>query len=223
MRLTWKDKAVVYILLAVIVSIIAVIILSAKNTLDIGNILTIVSFLFLAAGAVLLYFQIRTGLSFSKRKAAFDFSMHNIAKELVPLFKELASLTGVDSIHDLYTGRIIKAYLDGTLLQDKALIAFKAKLIEILNFYERMAIGIYTQVLDNNICYDDTGFNLIRFMQWVRPFIVALQEEHQEERLFANLEDLFEHWNAFYEKVKAENKLQHSKLTRKKIIRTPKI
>jgi hypothetical protein len=66
--LTWKDKTILYIVLAVAISIFFMHELSAIYNIDIGNILTIISFLFLAISAILLYFQVQSGLVFNTRK-----------------------------------------------------------------------------------------------------------------------------------------------------------
>lgn len=223
MKLTWIDKTVIYIILSLIIFIASVIYLSHNYILELGNILTITSFLFLTVSAILLYFQIRTGLSFNKRKAAFDFIMKDISKDLIALFKELSQITRVPRVQTLYKTYAIKDILDGKVLISEELPEFETKVIAILNFYERMAIGIYTGVLDNSICYDDTGFNLIKFFEWVEPYIKILQGEYKEERLFANFLDLYENWHKFYIKIKEKNRKQSKKFTRNNIIRSPKI
>lgn len=178
MNLTWKNKTVIYILLIVSIVVLVMHFLPTFFPIDISNYLTIVSFLFLAISAILLYFQIRTGLSFNKRKAAFDFITINIPNELIPLYRELIQIINIETVSEMFASHTIKEILESKTYTDEQKRKFKKTTLSILNFYERMAIGIYKQVLENDICYDDIGNNIIKFYPWIKHFIDNLQTAH---------------------------------------------
>lgn len=219
MNLTWKDKTVIYILLLLIIFTALMHFLSSYFIFDTGNYLTIISFLFLAISAILVYFQIRTNLSFNKRKAAFDFSIDTIPKELLPLFKELYAVLKVGGVSEIYTkySKIMAIFEDQAFSKEEK-VAFRKTVIAILNFYERMAIGLYKQVLDNDICYDNIGNNLIEFHAWVKPFVDNLQATHHEERLFVNFQAVALIWTEFYIKMKNKNERLADMIKRKQTI-----
>lgn len=205
MNLTWTTKAVLLIVVGVIALTISMHFISLAFKVDLSNYLTIVGFFFLAVSALLLYFQIRTGLSLNSRKAAFDFSITIIPSELVPLFAKLIDLTGAETVSKMLAQQKVLELTAGANTAEEKQKAISKTIIAILNFYERMAIGIYKQVLDNDICYDDIGNNVVAFYPWVRPFIDSLQRLHEEERLFVNFEALALHWTNTFNEVKKEN------------------
>lgn len=51
-----------------------------------------------------------------------------------------------------------------------------------------MSIAILKDVYDEDICYDDNGFNLIQFYRWVKSYIQKIRSDQNEERMFINFE-----------------------------------
>ena len=218
MNLTWVLKSVLYTVAIVIVLILSMHFLPNFFVIDIGNYLTIVSFLFLAVGSILLYFQIRTNLSFNKRKAAFDFITTNIPNELIPLYRELTATIQAATVSQLFTNYKVKTILEGNTYSDEQKAKFAKTLLAILNFYERMAIGIYKQVLENDIVYDDIGNNAIQLYPWVRQYVESLQSIHDEERLFVNFETLANQWTKVHAERKTQNNLYNLRLKKRQTI-----
>ncbi len=95
--------------------------------------------------------------------------------------------------------------------------------IKILNFYERMAIGILKEVLDEDICYDDQGFILINFYKWTRSFIDKLKIEHEERRLFVNFEHIATRWTKEHLNTNHDIENVHDKMRNKKTIKNPNL
>lgn len=62
--------------------------------------------------------------------------------------------------------------------------------------------SILKDVYDDDICYDDIGFNTILFYKWVKSHIEEIRKEVKEERIFINFEDIVERWTSYYHKTK---------------------
>lgn len=121
-----------------------------------------------------------------------DFSYDKIAKELFPVLKELKKILGKDFL--VFTKeQALKEYLgsDQADIETKKLV--KEIVMDILNFYERMSIGILKKAYDEDICYDDNGFNLIHFYGWTKTYINELKDKH-DPRIFINFQYVAENW-----------------------------
>ncbi|MFB2121668.1 hypothetical protein [Parapedobacter sp. 2B3] len=79
--------------------------------------------------------------------------------------------------------------------------------------------SILKDVYDDDICYDDIGFNTILFYKWVKSHIEEIRKEIKEERIFINFEDIVERWTSYYHKTKDTHLVHNAKLRRKKTIR----
>lgn len=72
-----------------------------------------------------------------------------------------------------------------------------------LVFYERMALGILKEVYDQDICFDDSAFNIIHFFDWTKTYLKTLQQNY-DRRSFVNFSHLAEKWRDRYEKQRKE-------------------
>jgi len=66
-------------------------------------------------------------------------------------------------------------------------------LLDILNFYERMAISMRRHVLDEDMLYDDKGAVFLSLYGWVFPLIKDLQTRY-DARAFANVCAIAAQW-----------------------------
>lgn len=189
--------------------------------LSTDQILTIIGYLFLTTSAILVFFQIRINLQYDKRKEAINFCYDRIAKELFPLLFELKSLFGKDIL--IFTSQ--ETFLEHLKKNSNAeqVKQLRKLILDILNFYERMSIGILKNVYDEDICYDDNGFNLIYFYKWVSSFIQELRNQYQEDRLFVNFEEIAERWKHHHSAKKITHSKYSAKLRRKNTIEHPRI
>src|SRR5260221_12133474 len=213
-------KIILYIAICIVITFSSLFFLKNKYTLSKDNELTIIGYTFLISSLILIYFQIRINLRYNKRKAALDFCFNQIQKELFPLLKQLKEILHKDFL--VFTKEdAILALFKSEILQDKK--AFRSAILDILNFYERMAIAILKDAFDEDICYDDHGFNLIHFYNWSIPFINELHVQHKEERLFINFVHIAEKWQAVYLKRKKFYDKMASRSRKRKTIRDQSI
>lgn len=182
------------------------------------NYLTIIGFFFICSSVIIIFFQVRINLRYNKRKAALDFCYSRIQNDLFPLIsqlkvilkKEFFVFTKEESLSDL---------LKSDKLSEDEKKKVKTIVLDILNFYERMSIGIFKEVFDEDICYDDNGFNLIYFYDWVIPYVKEIQIKHKEERVFVNFEEIAERWKRYYSHTKAKRLARTAKSRKKSTIR----
>ena len=73
-----------------------------------------------------------------------------------------------------------------------------ASAAQILNFYERMAIGVFKNTLDEDICYDDKGFLFLSFYRWAEGHIKTRRADVRDGRIWANVTGLARRWQRRY-------------------------
>lgn len=190
-------------------------------TFSVENLISIVGFISITSSAILLYFQLKVNLSYNQRKAAVDFSHDKIAKELFPLLKDLKSHIKKD-LTILNKNENIKDLFDSQNFDDQTKKTIRILVIDILNFYERMSIGIFKNVYDEDICYDDNGFNMVHFYHWVDSFINELKNKY-DDRIFINFQHLAERWETRLEKETRSIQKMKKKVNQKSTIANPHI
>lgn len=163
--------------------------------LDTGNVIALVGYALGVPGLVILYFQVKNGVNQTVRGASLDFMMGPVSSELVPLLKELRALLG-RPLGGFKNYEHLRSFLaESTMDEQKLLVPIK----DILNFYERMAIGIRSGVLDSQMLYDDQGFQFLEFTHFCRPHIDELRRKYHE-RIYANVLALAAEWQKRYAK-----------------------
>jgi hypothetical protein len=100
-------------------------------------------------------------------------------------------------------GDTLSHYLENKEVCDADKNNVKQIVNRILNFYERMCICILKDVFDEDICYDDKGFNLIAFYKWTILYIQNIRRELKDERIYVNFEAISLRWIEIYERRKS--------------------
>lgn len=185
--------------LGIVLGLIAIRYAALHFALQKGEVVNCIGFLFLLASAMLLYFQIKSGLGFDRRKATHDFIYGPIAETLLPLEKELKRLINLPTlIFD--KGTTIDVAWGSQEFHELHML-----LLDILNFYERMAISMRRNVLDEDMLYDDKGAVFLSLYIWVSPLIKDLQTRY-DMRAFANVCAIAAQWRERYDKAEGEHK-----------------
>jgi hypothetical protein len=192
-------KILIFIGLSVACVIALTLFIAIKFGFSKDNTIAVLGYFSIFSSAILLYFSLDVNLKYNMRKAAMDFLHDRVQKELLPAYKELKGLINKDFFLES-SGKSFKDYLDQELNDEK-----KNKALELtndlLNFYERMAIGILKKAYDQDICFDDSGFGMIHFYDWTHTYLETFQENY-DKRGFVNFSHLAEHWRDRYEKQK---------------------
>ena len=165
-----------------------------RNILELTkeNILTILGFYFVFNGTILVFTQIQITLRFNQRKASLDFIFGGVTSTLLPYEQELKKALKKPSL-TFEAGEKAHVWLNSLTADEQ--LENKTIIINILNFYERMSLGILKEGYDEDICYDDRGFMLTNFYRWVEDYVLELRTKHNEPRLFANVEFLAVIWS----------------------------
>jgi len=182
----------------VLVSIAALYYLTPILCLTRDNIINIAGFVLTLAGLLLIAFQLRIDLNQNKRQAAHDFIHGPITATLDPLEEKLKTLLG-KNIMFFKSGDTLSDHLRRELTTE-AKHTITSTVAAILNFYERMAIGIFKNTIDEDICYDDKGFTFLSFHQWIRGHIANRREEVGDSRIWVNATGLAKRWQLRYER-----------------------
>lgn len=158
-----------------ITGIIALIVFIAlKFGFSKDNTIALLGYFSIFSSAFLLYFSLDVNLKYNKRKAAMDFLLDRAQKEMMPLYNELKGIINEDFFLES-SGKSFNEYLEQEIYSDK-----KNKAMELadqmLAFYERMALGIFKEVYDQDICFDDSAFAMIHFYDWTKTYLQTLQE-----------------------------------------------
>lgn len=211
-------KILVFITLS-IVGIIALIIYVAINFgFSKDNTIALLGYFSIFSSAFLLYFSLDVNLKYNKRRSAMDFLFDRVKKELLPLYIELKEIVNKDFFIES-SGRSFKEYLDQEKDDDKKKKAQELA-NEMLAFYERMALGILKEVYDQDICFDDSAFNMIHFYDWTKTYLEMLQKNY-DERSLVNFSHLAKKWHTRYEKQKKDiqkkNNIKDETVANKKI------
>lgn len=166
--------------------------------------------------AILGYFSLDVNLKYNKRKAAMDFLYERMEKEILPVYNELKSLIHKDFFLES-SGKSFQEYLEHEHDENK-----KGKAIELadkmLVFYERLALGILKETYDQDICFDDSAFEIIHFYDWTKTCLRSFQERYNKRR-FVNYSHLAEVWRKRYEiqEKRLEKKTKNETVANKKI------
>lgn len=210
------------ILIFIAISILGIIGLIIYIALSFGfskdNTIALLGYFSIFSSAFLLYFSLDVNLKYNRRKSAMDFLLDRLKKEQLPLYTELKGIVDKDFFIES-SGRSFKEYLDQEKDEDKK---SKAQELadEMLAFYERMALGILKEVYDQDICFDDSAFNMIHFYDWTKNYLEMLQE-HYDKRSLVNFSHLAEKWRARYEKqqkdIQKKNNAKDETVANKKI------
>jgi hypothetical protein len=190
-------KILIFILLSVTGVIALTIFIAIKFGFSKDNTIAILGYFSIFSSAILLYFSLDVNLKYNKRKSAMDFLHDRMQKELLPVYKELKGLLHKDFFLES-SGKSFKEYLEQEKDEEK-----KGKALELmdqmLNFYERMALGLLKKVYDQDICFDDSGFGMIHFYDWTKTYLETFQENY-DKRSFVNFSHLAGGWHKRYEK-----------------------
>lgn len=195
-----RVTTILLVLIGVLGAIYAVIIvILAENLPDLksADYISITGYYFTASAILLAFFQLRINLRYNQRKAAADFVFSLVPQELIPNLRRVVGLVGGATFLDVMRGRSYQEILEGNGLSSRKLKELRQAVHDILNFYERMAITIFSGALDDEICYDDSGFMMVQFHDWVGSYVRKIQEEEGVggDRLFSNFTALAAHWN----------------------------
>ena len=174
--------------------LIAAFIVSDPST---ETVLTNLSLYLVFAGAVIAYYQTQIRLNQKKRKAATDFIFEEVTQVLQPLEEELKEMLDKDFLV-FCEDEDYEMLLERDDLSDQEKQRVKELVGKILNFYERMAIGIFKGALDEDICYDDKGFLMISFYDWTANHIKTIRK-NIEDRAYANGVGLAQKWSERYQ------------------------
>jgi hypothetical protein len=169
------------------------------------NYLAIFGFGIVLLGTFIAITQIRVNYNFNRRKAAIDFIFKNIESEIIPKLRSLRSVYAIEFLN-LKTGKDLLHYYNN-LKDSERQQQFRDLILDIFNFYERMAIAIFKESFDEDICYDDHGFILIQFYNGAVSFIEEFRKKNNEPRIYINMEHLVQRW-----------KQRHQILAKKKLV-----
>lgn len=175
-----------------------------RYSLQKGDVITCIGFILLLASATLLYFQIKSGVFFERRRTTHDFIYGPVITILLPLEKELKRLLGRPTLI-FQAGTTV-----GHMKDQPSVKEIQVVLIDILNFYERMAIALRRSVLDEDMLYDDKGAVFLSFYDWVHPFIVDLQKQY-DVRAYANVSAIALQWRKRYDKAIGQHRKREGK------------
>jgi hypothetical protein len=204
------------------ISILTIIALITYITIKFGfskdNMIAVLGYFSICSSAFLVYFSLDVNLKYNKRRSAMDFLLDRAKKEMLPLYNELKGIIKKDFFLES-SGKSFKEYLEQEDDDDK-----KSKAVELademLVFYERMALGILKEVYDQDICFDDSAFNMIHFYDWTRTYLKTLQQNY-DKRSFVNFSHLAEKWRKRYEKqtkeIEKKNNAKDETVANKKI------
>jgi len=163
-----------------------------------AEVINCLGFLLLLASAMLLYYQIKSGLAFERRRATTDFIYGPVIATLLPLEKDLRGLTGQRTM----------IFEQGTVVgfsEHPDFSRLERVVIDVLNFYERMAISLRSAALDEHMLYDDRGAVLISFHDWAKPLIEDFRKRYGP-RFYANVSALVVQWRRRYDKAAGRHK-----------------
>ncbi|HEX8396394.1 MAG TPA: DUF4760 domain-containing protein [Pyrinomonadaceae bacterium] len=155
------------------------------------NVLTIFGYYFVLNGTILVFTQIRITLKFNQRKASLDLIFGSAMTTLLSFEDQLKTLLNRASLTFVPTEKATEWL---ATLEAEQRLQGETAIIFILNFYERMSLGVLKEGFDEDICYDDRGFILTNFYGWTNSYIADLRSKHNEPRLFANVEYLALKW-----------------------------
>jgi len=216
-------RVLVFIVSATLILLLTIYIVSYMITFSVQEYLSAIGFIFITASIILVYFQIRITLRYNKRKSAVEFMYNNVQNNLYPQIKDLKTQVAVllvkqlDEEFNLWNTPLLEI-LNKKNINDDDKAKIRVSVIDILNFYERMSIAILKDTFDEDICYDDTGYILLKFYDWSESFIDTLQSKYKEERLFINFQNIADSWRKRHQMTKNKNKRYTEKLRSQRTI-----
>jgi len=136
------------------VSALVLWLIARRCSLDRGEVIDCAGYLLVVASLILLYFQTLSGITSARRRATHDFIHGPVALVLEPREKQLRDLLN----------RPVLLFQPNEVLELSELerdSGLRPLILDILNFYERIAISIRIGVLDGDLLYDDKGLQAL--------------------------------------------------------------
>ena len=164
-----------------------------------GEVVNCLGFLLVLASVTLLYFQVKSSLLFERRRTTHEFMHGPVVQTLLPLELKLKQALNRPTL--IFERGVTVA----SIRDDQNFDEVRAVLIDILNFYERMAIALRSTVFDEDMLYDDRGAVLLSFHDWVHPLIAEFRKQH-EPRAYVNMGAVVAHWRKRYHKAASRNR-----------------
>jgi hypothetical protein len=156
----------------------------------------------IAISASLLYYQIKSFHEWNRRKETNDF-LANIG------YGKLADVRERLRMHaDFYASDQNYATVMQSLPEEEKQ-KFRSDVITLLNSFEQVALGIKSNILDEQISYDCLGTLIAYVVRWAEPLINELQS--QEGRLLLDTSKLAKAWQ---NKLDSERNTIKAKLIR---------
>lgn len=211
-------KILIFIAFSIACIIVMMVYIATKFGFAKDNAIAILGYFSIFSSAVLLYFSLDVNLKYNKRKAAMDFLNERMKNEVLPVYNELKGLVQKDFFLET-SGKSFQQYIDQEEDDEKK---GKAKDLtdQMLLFYERLALGILKETYDEDICYDDLGFEMIHFYDWTKSYLRSFQERYNP-RSFVNFSHQAEEWRKRYEKQKA--RIERRRKDKKETVANKKI
>lgn len=209
-------KILIFIIGSLIVIAALTIFIAMRFGFSRDNTIAILGYFSIFSSAILLYFSLDVNLKYNKRKSAMDFSYDKTQKELIPLYKEMKGLVGKDFFFES-GGKTFKQYYESHRDDTEMKGKMRDLMYDMLNFYERMAIGVLKNAYDEDICFDDNAFSLIHFYDWTKSYVDEFKDKY-DKRSFVNLRHLAEKWRKRYEKQTVRIEKQHKDVEQEETI-----
>lgn len=175
------------------------------------NYIAIGGFYFTGCAIFLAFSQLRINLRFNQKKAASDLVFNTIPRDLVPSLRRIVKQAGGKSFLDVMRGPSYLEFSRQARRSKRISEEVRAAVHDVINFYERMGFCIFSGALDEDICYDDSGFLLVEFHRWVRSYVDETQEGPGGARIFSNFVFLADQWG---KRLAGEERLKARKRTK---------
>lgn len=81
-------------------------------------------------------------------------------------------------------------------------------LMRFLSILEAVAINIKTKIIDEDICYEYSGWIMTEYYRWSKKFIIKMREKTGERRMLYNFEECAQRWTDKKEERMNEGELR---------------
>ena len=152
------------------------------SSTGVALVLSSISTLGVATGALLLYYQIRGQHEWNRRKAAHDL-VFRITEDLRPLRRQLEGKI------DVYDDR--QTYLD---LKERLDKEDHVVLDHILNVLENSCVAIKDGVADEDLIYNSFSGILLAYWRWAEPYVK--QERAKSSLFWCEIIPFCERWSS---------------------------
>ncbi|MBU4446277.1 DUF4760 domain-containing protein [bacterium] len=156
----------------------------------------------IAISTSLLYYQIKSFHEWNRRKETNDF-LANIGYGKLAEVRERLRIYVNPYTPDQNYATVIQS------LPEKEALKLRSDVLTLLNSFEQVALGIKSNILDEQISYDCLGTMITCFVRWAEPLVNELQS--QESRLLLDTSNLAKAWQ---EKLNLERDAIKAKLIR---------